>query len=211
MDGPLGAYMRKLFTPQGLFAFPKMYDYAMRQIFSVTKPLRNREDMSGYKVITPLSNLTVDFYRSLGMSPIALSGNEWYTALQTHLADGGDSPLQLIEDFKWFEVARYISITNHQCSTPWMVANLDAWNSLPADIQNIVMRNHVKYTDLERRDVLLSERSVGDLLRRQGISFNTVDSQAWRSTLTAFYGRWKNEFGSTIWGLLESGVGGKLG
>src|ERR1035438_7547972 len=39
--------------------------------------------------------------------------NEVYTALQTHIADGQETPLVTIEAWKLFEVQKYLSITNH--------------------------------------------------------------------------------------------------
>jgi hypothetical protein len=52
--------------------------------------------------------------------------------------------------------------------------------------------------------------AVGEKLKREGLIFNEVDRNSLKSRLGPYYARWKNEFSSTAWGLLEAEVG-KLG
>ena len=92
-----------------------------------------------------------------------------------------------------------------------LVANGDAWNALPSDIQAALTRNAAKYTLLARNDEMLLNNASLDKLKQQGMSFNTADTTSMRARLGSYYARWKGEFGSTAWGLLEAAAGGRLG
>ena len=47
----------------------------------------------------------------------------------------------MIETSKFYEVQKYVSITNHNWTGSWLIANADAWKSVPPDLQAIVERN----------------------------------------------------------------------
>jgi TRAP-type C4-dicarboxylate transport system substrate-binding protein len=126
------------------------------------------------------------------------------------VADGQDTAFQIIESFKLYEVQKYLSLTSHSWSGSTMIANANAWNALPADVQTIFKRNADKYALLACNDIYISNESLADKLRRQGFIFNKADTATMRSRLGAYYAHWKSEIGATAWGLLESQVG-KLG
>jgi TRAP-type transport system periplasmic protein len=209
-DGPLGAYIRSETDAKGMHPLRTIWNSGMRVIGSNTHPIRNPDDMRGFKVRAVESSITVDLFKMLGASPVPLSPNEVYTALQTKLVDGEDAPMVTIQTSRWYEVNKYISLTNHAWSGLWLLANGAMWKGLPSDLQDIVERNNTKYAMLERRDTNLFALSVADKLTRQGVTINDVDQAPFRARLTAYYQTWANTFGPTAWGLLQSSLGRSL-
>ena len=178
---------------------------------SAVRPIRSAGDLANLKLMVPISNLYIDFWKTLGASPVPVPANAWYTTLQTHIADAVDSALLTTETFRLYEVQKYISITNHIWNGGWLVGNLQLWNSFPPDVQQIILRNQAKYGAAECRDVVAQSNSLADKLRRRGMTINTADVSGMRTGLTPFYVRYKEHFGNTAWSLLEEGVGRKLG
>ena len=178
MDGPLGAYVRQQFIGAGMFCMPKKYESGMRQIGGTAQPVTTLNDLAGLKIEVPIARISTEFFQGLGASPAPVPSNEWYTALQTHLVGAVDCPVYVIESFKLYEVTRYLSLTNHMWNGVFTVANLAAWRALPADIQEIVLRNQAKFADLQRRDVAQSNASLVDKLKRRGIAVNVVVTPA---------------------------------
>ena len=129
------------------------------------------------------------------------------TALQDTLADGEETGLVGIEGFRYYEVQKYLSLTNHIWGGQWLSANLGIWSALAPDLQEIVKRNAVKYALLVRRDSYLMSGALTDKLRRQGLAVNVPDTTGMRARLGPYYAHWKSEFGSAAWGLLEASVG----
>ena len=210
MDGRLGAYIRKEIEARDLVVFEKVWDLGLRQVTTGTKPIASVADLDGLKIRTPPGKAWIDLFRALGASPTPINFSETYTALQTHVVDAQETPLLTIEVARIYEVQKYLTMTNHMWSGYWLLANPDAWKQIPPDVQAIVARNAAKYAPLQRRDVALLNASLSDKLHRQGLTINTVDTGPFRAKLAPQYEKWKDEYGATAWGLLESYVG-KLG
>jgi TRAP-type transport system periplasmic protein len=207
LEGPLGEYVRKEFASRGIYAFEKMWEHGMRQVLSSTRPIRTASDFANLKIRTPAAKISVDLFTTLGASPTPLDSSEIYTGLQTHLVDATEAPATNILTQRFYEVQKYLSITNHQWSGNWFTANGEAWNALPPDIRAIADRNATKYALLERNDGFLFDAAAVDKLRRQGLLVNAADAGSMRARLGPYYARWKNELGSKAWDLLEAHVG----
>lgn len=210
VDGPLGDYIRSEIPRAGLHPLRKVWDSGMRDIASSSRAIHVADDLNGFKIRVVESRLTVDLFSTLGASPVPLSFSELYTALQTKIVDGCDMPLGTLESGRFYEVQRYLSLTNHTWSALWMLANAAAWSSLPANLQEIVERNNTRFALLERHDsVLLNASAVNDL-RRQGLAVNTAEAATFRTRLSPYYRRSKAAFGTAEWALLQESVGKTL-
>ena len=209
MDGPLGAYVRNAVSKAGLIAFEKMWDNGFRQTTTSTRPIVTPADFHGMKLRVPVSPLWTSMFQALGAAPASINFAEVYSALQTHVVDGEENPLAVINVAKLYEVQKYCSMTNHMWDGFWFLANARALNALPQDAQAIVMR-HINASALaEREDVRkLNDGLAGDL-QSKGMAFNTPDVAPFREALrkAGFYEQWRGKYGPEAWGLLESGVG----
>ena len=210
IDGPLGAYLRQESAAKGLHTLRTVWNSGMFQLSSSAHPIRNPDDLRGFKVRVTESKITLDLFRNLGASPVAVSFNEVYMALQTKLVDGNSTPLVQVEASRFYEVQKYLSLTNHQWSPIWFIANGDVWKSLPPDLQELVERNCTKYALREQDDTKAVNASVGTKLAQQGMTINTVDQTAFRGRLGSYYSDWSRTLGGTAWSLLERSVGRKL-
>jgi TRAP-type transport system periplasmic protein len=207
LDGGLGAYIRRELALKGMYVFEKCTDSGFRQVTSSTKQVRTVDDLAGFKIRIPPARIFVDLFKTLGASPVPLDSNGLYLALQTHIVDGQEASFANIETYKYYEVQKYLAITNHISSGSWLAANADAWNALPPDIQAVVKRNVAKYVLLQRSDFGTQNATFGDKLKSQGFVFNTANTATMRARLGPYYARWKSELGSTAWSLLEATVG----
>ena len=203
MDGPLGAYIRGVIGKAGLYAFDNMWDNGYRQVTSSTRPINAPEDLRGFKIRVPVSPLWTSMFKALGASPTSININEVYSALQTKIVEGQENPLSLIDLFKFYEVQKYVSLTNHMWDGFWTLANARAWAELPKDLQQIVARNINGAALREREDVRQLNDSMQGELTRRGMVFNQTDTEKFRATLRSagFYADWKQKYG-------RGGVGG---
>ncbi len=207
MDGPLGEYIRGEILAKGLHAFKGSQENGFRQITSDTKPMKTVDDLQGFRLRTPTSQLFIDLFKTLGASPTPMNFNEVYTALQTHVIDGQENPYAVIETSKLYEVQKYLAVTNHMWSGFWFCANLDAWNALGPDIQGVVERNVTKWTAKQRAATVALNASLAAKLRTQGLTFVDADTAGMKAKLGPLYVRQKANFGDKAWGLLEASVG----
>jgi tripartite ATP-independent transporter DctP family solute receptor len=209
MDGALGAYVRGAIEKAGLYAFDKMWDNGYRQVTSSTHPINQPDDLKGFKIRVPVSPLWTSMFKALGASPTSININEVYSALQTKIVEGQENPLSLINLFKFYEVQKYVSFTNHMWDGFFTLANARAWAGLPKDVKEIVARNVNDAVLKEREDIRLLNESLQGELTQKGMVFNQTDTEKFRAAMRAagFYTEWKQKYGPEAWAALEKQVG----
>jgi len=209
MDGALGAFIRAAVARSGLYAFGAMWDNGYRQITSSTHPINTPDDLKGFKIRVPVSPLWTSMFKAFGAAPASININEAYSAMQTRIVEGQENPLALIDLYKFYEVQKFVSVTNHMWDGFWTLANGRVWGALPKDLQDIVERNLNAAAKLEREDVRALNASLQGALTGKGMAFNATDPQIFRAALrgAGFYAEWKEKYGAEAWAVLESQVG----
>lgn len=212
MDGDLGAVIRDEIASKGMVCLPKIWENGFRDITTSTKPIHNANDLAGLKIRVSPGKIRLDTFQSLGASPTPIALSELYTSLQTHVIDAQENPLLLIDQQKFYEVQKYVSLSEHIWSGYWTLVNQDVWNKMGKDIQGIVTREMNAATLAARNDNVNLNRSVRDKLTRRGMKFNDVDKNSFKQKLVEakYYERWKAEFGPKAWAALEK-YANKLG
>ena len=208
IDGPLGDLVRKQMLAAGIYPFGKCWVNGFRQIVTSTKPIKTVDDLAGMKVRTPGAKLYVDMFKTLGASPTPVNIPDVYAGLQTKIIDAVEVPMAIIEASKWYEPTKYLSITNHIWGNLFVVANLDAWKTLPPDIQAVMNREIDAAGLLERGDMLNADVALRAKLQGQGLTVNDVaDLAPFRAKLKPFYTDMKSTFTPQAWSLLEKTTG----
>jgi TRAP-type C4-dicarboxylate transport system substrate-binding protein len=151
--------------------------------------------------------VSLDLFKTLGATPVSMDISEVYTALQTHLLDGADDPILNIYSLHYYEVQKYLSITNHQWPSYWMCINKDAWQSLPSDLQGILRRNSNQAGVREVKAIDDESNAIAAKLVQHGMIRNVADQASFRARLSSYYQRWKREFGSSAWAAAEKYAG----
>jgi len=211
LDGELGAYLRSELTAKGLYAIPRgCFENGMHQITSTKKPIRTAADLQGVKMRVPGTPFYQDFFKSLGATIITVNLTKVYDALKAGTVEVQDDPWDVVELFKFYEVQKYASITDHSWSGYNMLASGKVWQGLPADVQRVIEDNTKKYVALQRADNDALNIDLRRDLAAKGVMFNDADKASFRASLPAFYPRWKSHIGTKAWDLLETHVG-KLG
>ncbi|WP_241422723.1 TRAP transporter substrate-binding protein [Candidatus Contubernalis alkaliaceticus] len=102
-----------------------------------TRPVHNLEDMSGMEM--RVVGGTVPTMEALGVEPVSLPMSESYLALDSGIVEGILGPNDTLVGFRLAEVLTHITKTPFLYNIVFMkVMNLNTWNSLPSDIQEII-------------------------------------------------------------------------
>jgi TRAP-type transport system periplasmic protein len=186
-----------------------MWDNGYRQITSSTHPINGPDDLKGFKIRVPVSPLWTSMFKAFGAAPASININEAYSAMQTKIVEGQENPLALIDLYKFYEVQKYVSVTNHMWDGFWTLANGQAWNAMPKDLREIVERNLNDAAVKERADLRALSDSLQAELTKKGMAFNTTDADKFRGALrtAGFYAEWKDKYGAEAWAVLEKQVG----
>lgn len=109
-----------------------------RQLISV-KPVYQLSDMAGLKKRTLNTDYFLGLFETLGAEPTPLDVSELYTALQTGVVEAGGGDLDMIQTKGWYEVAKNLTMYNIICVQGIPVMNLEKFNSLPEDLQELML------------------------------------------------------------------------
>jgi TRAP-type C4-dicarboxylate transport system substrate-binding protein len=108
-------------------------------------PLRSVDDWKGHKFRAWQKQLAC-WFDKMGATPMVIPYHETYTALATGVVEGNSGMLKSALDVKLYEVMEYVS-TGWKPNMPIFVTlvNEEAWNALPADLQEILAEEGEKY------------------------------------------------------------------
>lgn len=132
-------------------------------------PVRTPEDMKGVKLRTPASPTWIALGKALGGSPTPMSFGEVYTGLLTGAIEGQDNPLPTDKNAKFYEVTKYIILTDHVADSVWPTINEKRWQSF-SDIDKLVIRKAIeKAREFCDETNLKAEAELLDFFRGQGL------------------------------------------
>jgi tripartite ATP-independent transporter DctP family solute receptor len=207
MDGPLGAYLIEEMAAKGIHGFRSgAFDNGMREI-TAHKKITTPADLAGLKMRVPAGQLVADTFKAFGCEPVVINSDSIYAALKDGRADAQENPLTLADQFKLYEVAKYVAMTDHMWSGFNLLAHLSTWQRIPADLQAIIDRNVAKFVKLQRQDQVAANTRLRSELAARGLEFNTPDPAPFKKQLAGVYATWKEKLGSRCWKLLEDATG----
>ena len=158
-----------------------------RVVNTKDRMINNYSDMNGILLRMPGSESWLFLGKALGANPTPLSFSELYTALQTGAVGGQDNPLPTVEKAKFYEVTKYIAITNHVIDSIMPCVNLDKWNSMTAeqqDAMNEAMAYAIAFNDKER---IASENSLVEFFEGEGLVVTYPNIAEFRAKVQAAY------------------------
>jgi len=207
MDGPLGAYLIEEMAAKGIHGFRTgAFDNGMREI-TAHKKITTPADLAGLKMRVPAGQLVADTFKTFGCEPVIINSDSIYAALKDGRADAQENPLTLADQFKLYEVVRYVAMTDHMWSGFNLLAHRPTWQRIPADLQGVIDRNVAKYVKLQRQDQIAANMRLRTELAARGLEFNTPDPAPFKKPLSGVYATWREKLGSRCWQLLEDSVG----
>ncbi len=135
-DGPFGKALLDSFTSKGVKAIALWPNG--RKDFTSNKSLDNIAAFGGQKFRVMDSRILIEQFDALGASAIALPFSELYTSLQTGVVDGQENPLDTIQRMKFYEVQKYLVLSDHGAMEDVVLFNPSWWDSIGADNQSII-------------------------------------------------------------------------
>jgi len=134
------------------------------------------------------SSKTLDsLTRALGGLPQVMAFSEVYTAMQTGVVDGGYKTVSKIYTQKFYEVQKYLTVSEHAYIGYVVITNKKFWDGLPSDIRATLegaMRDATTYANSiaksENDNALEAIRASG---KTQILTLTPEEKAEWRQPL----------------------------
>ncbi len=170
-----------------------------RNMTNNTGPIREPADVVGLQMRVNNSKALNDMFQTLGAAPQQIPVAELYTALETSVVDSQDHPIGVTLSFKFYEVQKYLSMTQHAYSPLAVAMNLDKFNGLTADQQKIILEVAAEAVDLQRELSIAKEDEMIAELEAGGMEVNRdVNGAAFQSAITPVWDAFIEENGDEL-------------
>ncbi len=154
--------------------------YGKRHLTSGSKAIKSPADMVGFKLRVP----PVDVFRAMAeawgarATPIAFA--ELYLALSQGAVDGQENPLPTIQSGKFFEVQKFLVLTEHIITPRMIIVNDAFWKGLPEADRTLLEAAFAAGTKWQDAELLSQEASLVETLKKGGMTVVQPDLAEWR-------------------------------
>lgn len=176
LDGPIGQKVMDKLQEKGLVGLV-YWENGFRNLTNSKRPVTKLEDLDGIKLRVMQNEVYLDSFKLMGANAIPLPFSELFSALETKTVDGQENPYNTILSSKFYEVQKYLSVTNHVYS-PWiMTVSKKWWDQLSKDEQKVLLDAAKASRDFERKDTRdEAAKAIADL-KAKGMAVNEVAPQ----------------------------------
>lgn len=171
--------------PRGM-VLAALWDNGFRVITNSVRPIIVPEDLKGLKIRTPTSRQRVTMFNTLGANATPLSFGETYSALDQRVVDGQENPAQITESARFYEVQRFMSLSNHVYLPTFLLFGEPWLNRLSPAMRDTILRVAAETAPWtfawgDEEDARVLERL------KDRIAINEVDFQAFQKAALPLY------------------------
>jgi len=173
LDGPVGEKVKAKLEPKGMVGLV-YWENGFRNLTNSKRPVNKLEDMGDIKLRVMQNNVFLDSFKALGANAVPLPFSELFTALETRAVDGQENPFNTVVSSKFYEVQKYLTVTNHVYS-PWIVTvSKKWWDTLTPAEKKVLQDAAVKSRDFERKDTREEATKALAELKGKGMQVNEL-------------------------------------
>lgn len=173
LDGPVGQRLLDSLEAKGLVGLV-YWENGFRNLTNSRHKIEKAEDIEGIKLRVMQNTVFLDTFKAVGANAVPMAFAELFTALETKAVDGQENPYTTIVSSKFYEVQKYLTVTNHVYS-PWVVlASKVWWDKLSDDEHKIILDAAIASRDFERTDTRADAKKALETLKESGMEITVM-------------------------------------
>jgi tripartite ATP-independent transporter DctP family solute receptor len=199
-DSPAGKMIQEEAEKAG-FVILAYWDTGAESIFNSKRPITKPEDLKGLKLRTREAAISIETVNAMGGSGAPLATPEVFTALQTKVFDGGvQDPIGFTLVFKYAEVCKFYSLTEHVIETALLMASKKRFDQYPKEIQDALRQAGKDSTEFFRREVSNQEQKVAMkvMQSKYGVKVNKVDKEPFIKMVEPVQAKYRDQLGAQL-------------
>ena len=169
VDGPVGKKLHQKLEAKGLIGL-SYWELGYREITNSKRPLVKVEDIEGLKLRVIPNPINVAWVKALGANPTPLPFPEVYSALEQKAIDGQENPISVIAANKFWEVQKYVGMTNHQYNPQSVIFSKKVWDTLTPTERKILDDSADEAAKYQREQARAAVAANMELLKKNGMT-----------------------------------------
>lgn len=172
-DGKAGDWFSARMQPVGLVNLT-WWENGFRHTTNSKRPITKVDDFNGIKLRVMQNKVYIDSFNALGANAVPMAFTEVYSALETKTVDGQENPYANIQNMKFYEVQKYLSLTKHTYSTNMLLVSKKVWDTLSPQEQTVLRECAIQSRDAVRKTSREKEDASLAFLKSQGMVVNEI-------------------------------------
>lgn len=168
-DGPIGQRLHKELEAKGIVGLA-YWELGYRQITNSKRALTKVEDIEGLKLRVIPNPINVDWVKALGANPTPMPFPEVYGAMESKAIDGHENPVSVIAANKFWEVQKFVALSNHQYNPQSVIFSKKVWDTLTPAEKKIIQDSVAEATRTQRDAARAAVASNLELLKKHGMT-----------------------------------------
>ncbi len=185
LEGEVGQEMTENWPKHG-FRSVGFFIAGFHQLANSKKPIKSPDDLEGMKIRSIQSKAATLMIESLGPTAVPMAFPEVYTGIQQGVVDGFANSLTTLYTAKYYEVAPYISVSNHAVGTLNLLISENTYQGLSEEDRKIVDEAGIEAARYQRGLYKEGDRKFLELLQDAGKVNTDVDTAAFREHVEAY-------------------------
>jgi tripartite ATP-independent transporter DctP family solute receptor len=169
VDGPFGRMMLDKLDAKNIHGLA-YWELGFRQLTNSKRAITKVEDIAGLKLRVIPNAINVDWVKALDANPTPMAFPEVYAGLEQKAIDGQENPLTVIAANKFYEVQKFVTLTNHQYNPQAVIVSKKLWDSLSAEEKKIFSDAAQEAAVFERKDSRAQMATALDTLKKGGMT-----------------------------------------
>jgi TRAP-type transport system periplasmic protein len=169
VDGPVGKKLHALLEQKGLVGLA-YWELGYRQMTNSKRALNKVEDIDGLKLRVIPNPINVAWVKALGANPTPMPFPEVYAGLEQKAIDGQENPVSVIAANKFWEVQKFMALTNHQYNPQSVVFSKKVWDGLSAFEKKIIGDSALEAALTQRKEARAAVAANLELLKKNGMT-----------------------------------------
>jgi tripartite ATP-independent transporter DctP family solute receptor len=173
VDGPFGRMMFEKLEPKNIHGLA-YFELGFRNVTNGRRPINKIEDLAGLKLRVIPNTINIDWVTALGANPTPMAFPEVYGAMEQRAIDGHENPFTVIAANKFYEVQKYLTITNHQYNPQAVIVSRKLWDGLSEAEKKIMSDAAVEATAVQRKASRQQAEEALQLLKKSGMQVTEI-------------------------------------
>lgn len=168
-DGPIGKKMHAALLDKGIVGLAYQ-ELGFRSITTGNRAINKVDDIAGLKLRVIPNAINVDWVKALGANPTPMPFPEVYAAMEQGAIDGQENPISVVAANKFWEVQKFIGLTNHQYNPQSVIFSKKVWDTLSAADKKILEDSAIEAAKFQREAARSAVAANLELLKKNGMT-----------------------------------------
>ena len=176
LDGEIGRELEEELRNQGFVVLAWMDSWGYRNVVTTKKEILSPEQLHGLKIRTIQTPNYIAALNAMGVNATPMAFGEVYTSLQTGVLDGFEHNASIIKANRFYEVAKYITLTRHLFGPVAFIYSKAEWDRLTGDEKRVIRQGAEMARDIARSLAPVREAEAFEFLQEKGMILNEIDT-----------------------------------